>query len=401
MLLYLLCCQRLFELITCTRMFLHLLHLGGTLACNAVGVRSAREASARVGSLALLHLVSLYLTRQFSFAADLFGVSLRTYQLLHQAISLMAVLQTAVHVATVLPQMAFSLSDRPLRYGFIGSIMLAAALVVVLPWVRTWSHELYVHCHSFLSVAALVMVWMHLKRPRTLHRICLFAAAILPGLTSAVHIVWVAFCNLRAHRSLPVAHVVKKAGVVELTFRPSRPWKVCAGQYIYLTVPGLGFWAVTQAHPFYIAWTEDGPDGEAVSVTVIVRVRTGFTQALFLTPHRHLRLIVDGPYGGPKRKQLLEAAWPYDAVTLIATDIGIAGQLLYAKDLLRRFIAEENDMNTRGGGIRRHRINIVWEMKEESHNSWISDRISQLLAEDSNSLVSHLLSMMNHRQLSL
>ncbi|EEQ92420.2 uncharacterized protein BDCG_07540 [Blastomyces dermatitidis ER-3] len=277
----------------------------------------------------------------------------------------MAVLQTAVHVATALLQMAFSLSDRPLHYGFIGSIMLAAVLVVVLLWVCTWSHELYVHCHFFLSVAALVMVWMHLKWPCTLHRICLFTAAILPGLTSAVRIVWVAFCNLCAHWSLPVTHVVKKAGVVELTFRPSRPWKVCTGQYIYLMVPGLGFWVVTQAHLFYIVWTEDGPDGEAVLVTVIVRVRTGFTQALFLTPHCHLRLIVDGLYGSLKRKQLLKAAWLYDAVMLIATDIGIAGQLLYAKDLLRCFITEENDMNTWGGGIRRHRINIVWEMKEE------------------------------------
>ncbi|KKZ63788.1 hypothetical protein EMCG_01892 [[Emmonsia] crescens] len=57
--------------------------------------------------------------------------------------------------------------------------------------------------------------------------ICLLTATILFSLTSAVHFLWVVFQNFHGHRSLPIAHVVKKTDTVELT-SSSRPWKVCA-----------------------------------------------------------------------------------------------------------------------------------------------------------------------------
>lgn len=87
--------------------------------------------------------------------------------------------------------------------------------------------------------------------------------------------------------------------------------------------------------------------------------------ALALTPHRRLRAIVDGPYGGARQREHWDEMKFHDSVMLFATDIGVAGQLPYVRDLLRIFISAGKSMVDRGGGLRRYRITLLWEISEE------------------------------------
>lgn len=199
------------------------------------------------------------------------------------------------------------------------------------------------------------MVRLHLEQPQAINTICILLAACFLGCTTIAHLTQLLFRNW----SLPTAQVEKHRGAVKLIFNLSRPWKLRAGQYIYLKVPGLGFRSSWQSLPLYLIWWEVGPEDGVVTVTVLMKVQTGFTRALYLTPHRYLRVLVDGPYGGPRLKDQWEEMQAYDSVTLLATDIGISGQLPYVRDLLRYFIAEQNGRGTR------KRISLIWEVKEE------------------------------------
>ncbi|EDN05108.1 predicted protein [Histoplasma mississippiense (nom. inval.)] len=210
------------------------------------------------------------------------------------------------------------------------------------------------------------------------------------GCISALNVAKVLFRNLLArHPPFPIAEVAPRTDAVELTFCPSRPWKPRPGQHIYLYVPAVRCWP---AQRFELAWWETSPDGRAASVSVLIEVDSGFTRKLWLTRHRRLRIIVDGPYGGKDldRWQPLSTGFPYDAVALVATGIGIVGQLPFIRELLQRFVSEEKAMHTRGGGVRRHRISLVWQLDKEEHMNWICDWMDQLLADDDTTLILHI-----------
>lgn len=108
-----------FEPITRWRAVLWVVHWATTLICNFIGVKDRQEVSSRAGTLAMLHFVPLFFTRQFSFAADQLGISLAAHRHLHQALGIMAVLQAALHVSVVLWDKVMEFSDRVLRFGFV------------------------------------------------------------------------------------------------------------------------------------------------------------------------------------------------------------------------------------------------------------------------------------------
>ena len=114
--------RSLFGPITYSRITWWLVHWGSTVTCNFLGIQNWHEASSRAGTLALLHIVPLFFSQQFSMAADIFGISLKAYQLLHQAFGAMAIVQSALHVAISLRDVAFDFGDRALRYGFVVTI---------------------------------------------------------------------------------------------------------------------------------------------------------------------------------------------------------------------------------------------------------------------------------------
>lgn len=114
--------RRFWGPISWLRAGLHMLHLGGTLACNINGVHDISTARSRAGSLAILHLIPLLFVPNLSLAAEIFGFSLSAYHQFHRALGWMTILQVALHVTLAVYKTAFDLNDRAQRHGFMVGI---------------------------------------------------------------------------------------------------------------------------------------------------------------------------------------------------------------------------------------------------------------------------------------
>ena len=179
--------------------------------------------------------------------------------------------------------------------------------------------------------------------------------------------------DLSVPGGVKISHVVDDA--LHLHVYPSRSWTFRPGQYVYLSLPKLSTTAFAQMHPFYIAWTyKDDTDTEAA--VVIVRIKSGFTKNLMLNASRHQKakldtnydhseadignryqvtdfgsVIIDGPYGNEIDVQ------DYGTIVLFATDVGVAGHLLYIEHLLR---------GHRNWEAKVRRIVLYWQIESES-----------------------------------
>ena len=131
-----------------------------------------------------------------------------------------------------------------------------------------------------------------------------------------------------AGQPLVVIKLTKSQDVIKLIFQPLYSWKVCAGQYIYIRAPAIQFWSFAESHPFCVAWWENSPDGKAVTMSILAKVKSRFIRSLLISCYNKVCILIDGPYGGPINIK------PYTGVAMMATGTGIAAQLPYMKELL-------------------------------------------------------------------
>lgn len=111
--------RRFLEPITRWQSLLTLIYWLSTAVCNLVGVRTLPQAGSRAGVLSVLHLIPLLFTSRLSFAADLFGLSLKTYFQLHGSLGLMATLQGLIHILIYVTHNTFRISDPLQFYGLL------------------------------------------------------------------------------------------------------------------------------------------------------------------------------------------------------------------------------------------------------------------------------------------
>jgi 2-polyprenylphenol hydroxylase and related flavodoxin oxidoreductases len=234
----------------------------------------------------------------------------------------------------------------------------------MLPWIRQWFYELFLTSHLILSVFVVIAIWLHLRRRLGFDGICLVISFGLFVLNSIIYMLRQIFRNIVIGQPLAIADLIKHKDAVEITFRPPRPWKVHAGQYVYVRAPGVRPFSFAESHPYSIIWWESGPDEKAVSISVLAKVESGFTRALYVSPHTRLRVLIDGPYGEHKDTEA------YDSILMIAAGIGIAAQLSYVKELVGRLRTQSHMTNT---GVHTHhkRISLVWQLEEECKASYL------------------------------
>lgn len=223
---------------------------------------------------------------------------------------------------------------------------------VALPWIRRLCYEISMTTHSTLSIFLIIVLWQHVKGQYGFNTICLVVSMVLLGCNIVVHILQYLYRNLAAYRPLATAELTKltDSDAIELIIQLPRPWTPRAGQYIYLKAPfGVRFWSFAESHPFHVVWWEQGPDG--MTISLLVKIESGFTRALFATTYKNLRVLLDGPYG-----QCKDFA-TYDSIVMIATGIGITACLPYMKQILEHRV--------RGSGKTPQRISLVWEIEDE------------------------------------
>lgn len=156
------------------------------------------------------------------------------------------------------------------------------------------------------------------------------------------------FRNFSRGKWLASAEISEVPQATKIDIKVPRPWKIKAGQYIYLTIPAAGFTSAIQSHPFMIAWWVRNGDG--LTISLLVKTRRGFTTQLSGLAKRPLTAFIDGPYG------IEHKLGEFGTVIMFATGIGIAAHMPYIKDLVSGYNSCE---------VRTHRILLVWQLEME------------------------------------
>jgi predicted ferric reductase len=166
-------------------------------------------------------------------------------------------------------------------------------------------------------------------------------------------------------------------GIARATLDLPRPWEVRAGERVNLGVPHIGLFYMLQAHPFAITWWEDDATGHAISISLLLRARSGFTRKLLdrLEPGRECWAWIDGPFGPSSVNSFGFSGemGDYGHIFMVATGIGIAAQLPYIKELLDR---------RRKGLVRTQKVSLVWQLEQSGDWEGAHEWLQTLVKED-------------------
>lgn len=200
--------------------------------------------------------------------------------------------------------------------------------------------------------------------------------------TGALQVIRIIYRNVVIGRSHVRMSLQTHVGdVARITLSLPRPWAVRAGQRVNLGVPHVGIFYLFQSHPFAISWWESDISGRAVSISILLRPRSGFTKRLLdrIEPNRECGAWIDGPFGPSSISwRLTDTIGDYGHIFMIATGIGIAAQLPYIKELLDGH--EKAEVCTQ-------RISLVWQL--DRVGDWESARdLLQILVRQDNGYVS-------------
>ncbi len=198
------------------------------------------------------------------------------------------------------------------------------------------------------------MLWFHLSVLQDLQVVCLSVASGLWVLQTVTWLAHVCYQNLGGRswcqNSISPLHLgdgIVGGFRVEIPLR--RRTTIQQGQYVYITIPSLphSIGSSVQAHPYLVAWINDGPDGSDINVILLIQCQQGFSKSLKLC-EQHAGILVDGPYGkGPSFED-------YDKAMFIASGVGITAHLLAIRSLLR---AHNNKT------ARTRRISLLWVLE--------------------------------------
>ncbi|KAI9736728.1 MAG: hypothetical protein M1834_000932 [Cirrosporium novae-zelandiae] len=150
------------------------------------------------------------------------------------------------------------------------------------------------------------------------------------------------------------------------------------GTSLSLNVPFqlYGFLTVDK-HPFMITWWTAGRNGEATSLSLLLKAQTGLTKKLidYSEPEESFLVWIDGPYGSPLN------VGDYGSVVMFASGIGIAAQMPYIKELLDGY---------RNCTVRTRSIHLLWQLTRQTDQEWVLEWMDELLVQDEGPYILHI-----------
>lgn len=249
--------------------------------------------------------------------------------------------------------------------------------LIILPLVKKRMYELFLLTHIACAVAMIYAIWQHTQS--TEGRLWVFplvytCTLVVTGVLQLIRIIYRNVVVGRSHVQMNLQPYV--GDVARITLSLPRPWAVRAGQRINLGVPSVGLFYLFQSHPFTISWWESDINGRAVSISILLRPRSGFTKRLFdrIEPNRDCGAWIDGPFGPSSVNWRLNSkVGDYGHTFLVATGIGIAAQLPYIKELLDGH--EKAQICTQ-------RISLVWQLDRVGDYESARDLLQVLVRQD-------------------
>lgn len=240
---------------------------------------------------------------------------------------------------------------RLLIHGWQAVVALMVATLFAFNWIRTSFYEVFAKVHLMAVTALVVFLWWHTKESKQA-RICLIICTSLSSFTHLLTWVQRLFRNFGWNRRRTRIEVRHGAGALQITAYVCRPWKVRAGQFVYLSVPTASFSSAFQYHPFVIShWEHNDSDEESLTLHFLVQPQRGFTRRLLSNTNTLLSATVDGPFG------VSLDLGDYGTVFLFATGFGIASHLSYISELVRGYRQYE---------VRTRQIILVWRLDTDS-----------------------------------
>ncbi|KAH3511103.1 hypothetical protein KXV55_002475 [Aspergillus fumigatus] len=306
-------------------------YFAGTAVCNTVGVHSISEAGVRAAQISMITLLLLCWTLDHEIGAFILGIELATYQFIHRIAAFVAVVEAAIHVIIAAQQTRFSASDSSQFYGLLAGCMFLSPIFLLL--VKRRMYELFLRAHQGCAIFALYAIWKHVSSSQSKRWVLLLA--ILSAVTGGLQFIRIIYRNIPR-----VKFLTENCGAdaLRLTLSLPRPWRIRAGQRVYVSIPRAGLLYMFHPHPFTIAWWEGDGNGGMSSITLIVRARSGFTKKLLDRIESGCEgwAWIDGPYG-PSRDSIFgysPEVGDYGHILMVATGMGIVAQLPYIKELV-------------------------------------------------------------------
>ncbi|KAI9799073.1 MAG: hypothetical protein M1833_004267 [Piccolia ochrophora] len=353
-------------------------YLVANVICILVGTPSQPQISARAGVLSVINIIPLLMGGNLSRIADWMGVTLRTHAGVHRWVGRTAFAHTLLHTIITVRR-SFSLKNPVHLSGVTASTAIGLLCVLSLPIIRYHFYEFFLKLHSLLVVVLLIALWNHVPRKKLADHLYLIIGISFLGGTFLYHLLRLAFRNIKHGVPCPRAEIAPMKDAIKVTVSLARPWEFRAGQYVYLWIPGMSFWAFLQSHPFMVTWWEE--QGSTTAVSLLVQPLSGFTSNLLKSSDNIFRAAVDGPYG------LHHDFGEYGSVFLFATGIGVASHIPYIRELIKGY----NDCK-----VRTRRVSLIWQLEKECHQEWVQDWMDKLLQDDSGYVSLYVLDKFNH-----
>jgi len=369
----------------------------------------------RTGVAATINLIPLVLfAGRNNPLIPLLGVSFDEFNLYHRWFGRMVAIESSAHVVGWALKASVASAKSPggmatimkalgkpsplILTGLVSFCAMIAIPIQASSLLRHAFYETFLHVHIALAIVAFAALWMHLDDlPAQMYVKILLAGWVIERVIRVVRLVYRNYSRKAKTTALVEA---LPGDAVRVTMTLARPWTFKPGQYLFLTVPSVGWWT---SHPFTVAWSEEVDDGRSTSATgaamapyagypsadveksmddvlagpkkitisAIIRARDGFTGQLLKralrTPNGRTSLtaLAEGPYG------LSPSMASYGTALLIAGGVGITHALPYVRSLLAASAA--HTAATR-------RISLVWIIQSPEHLEWVRPWMTQLLA---------------------
>lgn len=339
----------------------------------------ARYVGDRTGVMGTANLTLIYLfaTRN-NILLWVTGWSFETFMQFHRWVARVSTIQAIVHslAYTVYVLLAGGLQhywsvwlQAYWSWGAVATVCMSLLLVFSLYPLRSKLYELFLFLHMTLAVAVLVGMWYHVAIFDGAYNIFLWPCLIIWIADRLIRMVRIVRCNIPYRNTL--ATYSPETNVIWLNIPRVTATTPQPGSYYFIYLMHGTSWY--ESHPFTLSGWELGALDHTqhtdtherkrlhkINLQFVIRPYDGLTSRLRDLVNvqsgesktgRHLRVLVEGPYG-PKH-----GLRRYETIAFIVGGTGIAIALSYLSDIL-------DLARTKTDGYRVRRLHIVWAVRE-------------------------------------
>ncbi|KAH6667734.1 hypothetical protein B0J14DRAFT_675578 [Halenospora varia] len=330
-------------------------------------------------------MIPLFLGPHLGFLADILGISLSTFRLMHRSAGMMSFGLVLLHVLAMrVSHTAFSLRGIANISAVVSGSSLGLMIVLSWSWspLRRWFYEIFLRLHQILAAVIAIFALLHVPStifPRLYFYISLGTFIATSAYEGALLLHRNGVVAGAKGRKLPrVGEAFKYPGEddnspVQQTIIPQEPLSMEAGQYVNIYIPSLGVRSLIfmQTHPFVVAsWTGK----RQTKLELVIEPRRGWTKTLqsrAITASGQSgglgRVLFTGPHGA------IVPVGNYEYVFMVASGYGIIAHLPLLARLVQGTLARE---------VRARRIRLVWEFEDIGLYKAVYPLFNWILIED-------------------